>query len=123
MKKITIPVVLLLGVSLFSVGFTADPQQKVGKKDKHPPVDWSVSCVDCHTSQTPKAVEEWSASKHGVVGVGCFICHGDGEVEFYRKPSGAQCVACHSAQEVNFAKLPVKTCFGCHAGHTLKFHR
>lgn len=90
---------------------------------KHPEVDFSTSCYECHLNASPEIVAKWETGKHGQVNVGCFVCHGDGEEEFFAKPQGERCIGCHSAKEVNFAALPVKTCFGCHGGHDLKFHK
>lgn len=89
---------------------------------KHPEADFSISCFECHEGATPEITAEWSAGKHGQVNVGCFVCHGDGEIEFFAKPSGDNCMGCHSAYEVDFAKQEVKSCFSCHGGHDLKFH-
>ncbi len=93
------------------------------KADKHPDVDFSISCVECHTEVTPKAVQEWKSSKHGMMNFGCYMCHGDGQEDFAARPGSDRCIACHSGQEVDFSKTPVKNCFDCHQGHTLKFHQ
>jgi len=91
-------------------------------QEKHPEVDFSVSCTECHREATPEIVAQWENSKHGLVNVKCYVCHGDGEVEFSPKPTSDRCVGCHSRYEVDFSKLAVKSCFSCHHGHTLKFH-
>jgi len=101
---------------------SAGSSQTAVTQEKHPEADFSVSCFECHQSATPEVTAKWEAGKHGQVNVGCFVCHGDGEVEFYPKPQGDRCISCHSQQEVDFTKLPVKNCFGCHGGHDLKFH-
>lgn len=95
----------------------------VSATGKHVEVDFSQSCYDCHLNTSPEIVAKWETGKHGQVNVGCFVCHGDGEEEFFAKPQGERCSGCHSAKEVNFAALPVKNCFGCHGGHDLKFHQ
>ncbi len=90
--------------------------------DEHPDVDWSISCSECHQQVTPEIYESWSESKHGQVNFGCYICHGDGQENFYAKGSDQTCINCHAGQEINFEKTNVKSCFDCHNGHTLKFH-
>lgn len=92
------------------------------KGTKHPEVDFSISCAECHAEETPDAYNDWKSSKHGLMNYGCYLCHGDGEVEFYPSPGTEQCIGCHSAQDVDFEKLPLKNCYDCHKGHTLKFH-
>lgn len=104
---------------------TKTPEVPVIQEDepeKHLEVDWSVSCVECHTEETPVAVEEWRNSAHGVMNFGCYMCHGDGEEEFYPRPGSEKCISCHSDNEIEFEKTPLNDCFDCHQGHTLKFH-
>ncbi len=129
-KRFLFPLVLLsgLGFMIFACAQTEAVRTKAPvastvAQSKHPEADFSMSCLECHQSTTPEVTAEWESSKHGQVNVGCFVCHGDGEVEFYNKPQGERCIGCHSPQEVDFTKLPVKTCFGCHDGHDLKFHQ
>lgn len=124
------PLILLygLGFLIFACAQTeavrtGDQTPPAMVQEKHPEVDFSTSCLECHQSATAEVVAKWEAGKHGQVNVGCFVCHGDGEVEFYRKPQGERCIGCHSQQEVDFTALPVKNCFGCHSGHDLKFHQ
>lgn len=106
-------------VMLFSFNVLEGKQEKA---DKHPEVDFSISCTECHEEETPAAVKDWRKSKHGVMNFGCYMCHGDGVEEFQSKPATDSCIGCHSAQEVDFTKTSVKNCFDCHKGHTLKFH-
>ena len=98
---------------------------QTGEQDeKHIDVDYDLSCKECHAEETPEIVQDWEAGKHGLVNVGCFVCHGDGEVEFYAKPGVARCIGCHSAYETDFEKTAgISSCFTCHTGHTLKFHK
>ncbi len=99
------------------------PAPKQVAPETHPEVDFSLSCIECHSTETPDQVEEWSAGMHGQVNVNCFVCHGDGIEEFYPSPTTERCVSCHSRYEVNFsAEKEASSCFSCHDGHTLKFH-
>jgi hypothetical protein len=53
--------------------------------DEHPDVDWTLGCSECHQETTPEVFEQWSQSRHGSVGFGCYICHGDGQEQFFAK--------------------------------------
>lgn len=89
---------------------------------KHPEVEFTVGCYECHTEATPEVAEQWYQSTHGKLNIGCFICHDDGIEEFSPKPTTERCLTCHTRQEVNFAKSEASSCFSCHNGHTLTFH-
>jgi hypothetical protein len=57
-------------------------------------------CVDCHKKVTPNIVSDWQLSKHGQIGIGCSICHGNEH---------------KSAEDVAKAKIPLpETCATCH---------
>ena len=126
MKRKIYLILIILSFGLLSVGFInntqSENQNSLLLKDKHPKVDWTIGCTECHEEITPKVFKDWNMSKHGQVGFGCFICHGDGQEEFNAKGKDNGCLGCHSAMEVNFKKTKVKSCFDCHNGHTLKFH-
>lgn len=32
-------------------------------------------CMNCHTEETPKIVQQWEAGKHSKTGVKCYVCH------------------------------------------------
>ena len=108
-----------LAVAVIAYGFAS---ATAPAKDKHPDVDWTIGCTECHEEMTPEVFKDWQGSKHGEMNFGCYICHGDGQETFYKKGKDDQCLGCHAAQEVNFKKSVAKTCFTCHKGHTLKFH-
>ncbi len=91
--------------------------------EKHVPVKFTVSCAECHQTTTPEITKKWTSGMHGLVNIGCVICHGDGEVEFYSKPSDDMCITCHSRWETDFTDLEASSCFSCHDGHNLKFHQ
>ncbi len=93
-------------------------------ESKHPSINPEVGCLECHQSITPNIADAWSASQHGLAGVGCFICHGDTEVEFYPEPNDDVCMSCHSDLAVEaHDDDDDESCFNCHNGHTLKFHQ
>lgn len=91
--------------------------------EKHPPVEFNTNCYECHLNASPEIVAKWETGKHGLVNVGCAVCHGDGEDEFFAKPQGERCIGCHSAKKVDFSAMHVKNCSGWHGGHDLKFHK
>lgn len=110
--------IMLLGM-FFAAGLMAGDKTKM---QKHPDVDFSISCMECHTEVTPDAVKEWKSSKHGQMNFGCYMCHGDGQQEFYAHPGSERCTSCHPGKAVDFSKTKVQTCYDCHPGHALKFH-
>ena len=124
MKQRIVPfisaLIVLTGVFFVVHGLTAKDVQKAAK---HEDVDFSISCVECHQEATPQAVKEWRESKHGMMNFACYLCHGDGVESFEPKPSTEKCIGCHSGQQVDPQKAPGMTCFDCHNGHTLKFHK
>jgi len=119
MKKLALPVFLIIGILLLYLtiaGFST-------KGEKHAAVDFSISCEECHAENTPEITKDWQDGKHGTFKVGCFICHGDGVERFEAKPGDGSCISCHSDYEVDWSKSKSKSCFDCHDGHTLKFHK
>jgi hypothetical protein len=99
----------------------AEPAQE--EITKHMEVDFTQSCTECHELMTPDIFASWQASKHGQTNVKCYVCHGDGMIEFYPTGSDTRCIGCHSQKEVDFSEIPVDRCFDCHGGHTLIFHQ
>jgi len=86
----------------------------------HPAEDFStLSCSECHADVSPDIYTAWKGSGHGKMDYGCYICHGDGEVEFYPKASTEGCVSCHSNNEAHLARFEYVGCFDCHDGHSL----
>ncbi|MBN2366360.1 MAG: hypothetical protein JXL67_09330, partial [Calditrichaeota bacterium] len=102
LKHFFIIFILILFVAVFQL-LAGDKN----KAEKHPEVDYSISCQECHSELTPEIFQEWQDSKHGVMNYGCYMCHGDGVEEFAAKPGSERCTACHSPQTVDFSQLPV----------------
>ncbi len=102
--------------------------QATESESKHQQAKPEVGCLECHQSTTPEVAAAWSDGQHGLAGVGCFICHGDTEVEFYPEPNDDTCITCHSSlpgevdDHDDGDDDADKSCFNCHNGHTLKFH-
>ncbi len=103
----------------FSFGIFAD---EIEEAEKHADVDYSVSCMECHEEETPDQTNEWKESAHGDMNFGCYMCHGDGEEEYYPIPNTDGCSSCHSEYEMDSSESSSKDCFDCHEGHTLMFH-
>ena len=116
-KTLIIAFTGLLIVIFLNLG-SGSPQEQA----RHSDVDFTLSCRECHSEATPEIYQQWKSSAHGIMNFSCYMCHGDGQVEFYPRPGSERCVGCHSPQEVDFTKLKVENCFDCHQGHTLKFH-
>ncbi len=118
MKKIILTALLIVTLLVLFISISAFS----ARDDKHPEVDFSISCEECHSEATPEITKAWQEGQHGTFKVGCFICHGDGVERFASKPGDESCISCHSDYEVDFSKTKSETCFDCHNGHTLKFH-
>lgn len=105
--------------------FAWQSQASDGKKqgEKHPDVDFSISCTECHQEVTPEIVAEWKSTKHGMMNFGCYMCHGDGQEEFKAKPDTDNCLNCHTGEPVDASKGGNLNCFSCHKAHDLKFHK
>ncbi|OQY26322.1 MAG: hypothetical protein B6244_13940 [Candidatus Cloacimonetes bacterium 4572_55] len=117
---LTLALILTVGVTFIFWGASSQAEQA----PQHEEVDdfGNLSCKECHADMTPDIVDEWDKGMHGQVNIGCFVCHGDGEVEFYPQPTTERCIGCHSSYEASYEKLEVSSCFSCHQGHTLEFH-
>ena len=86
----------------------------------HPDEDFSsLSCSECHADVSPDIYTAWKESGHGKLDYGCYICHGDGLVEFYPTASTDGCVSCHSNNEPHLARFEYGRCFECHDAHSL----
>lgn len=129
MKRISVNILLAITVVIFvalivSCGAltqsdTTPLATKAAKVATHPVVDFSLSCVECHEGVTPTITAKWSASGHGRVNFGCYICHGDGEETFAAKPGTDGCISCHSGSMEHLNSVGQTSCFECHDGHTL----
>lgn len=97
---------------------------------KHPNApEGQNDCYTCHVKTTPKIAQDWFESKHGVVLVKCFVCHGSpdgkGSLPFAAKPDAQLiCQRCHApAMERMKAKFGESTpCASCHPYHQNSMH-
>ena len=111
---------LLILVLGFSAVLMAD---KTSQAEKHPDADFSMSCKECHMEVTPDIYTTWAESGHGKMNFGCYMCHGDGQEEFYVKPGSDRCISCHSGHEKCIEMTGDGNCFDCHKGHSLKVEK
>jgi hypothetical protein len=86
-------------------------------------------CYKCHLKSTPKVAQDWYESKHGVMLVKCFVCHGQpdgkGSIPFAVNPNVLRtCLKCH---EPSMKKMQAKyglepKCNNCHPFHHNSLH-
>jgi hypothetical protein len=95
------------------------PAVSMAAVKKHPAAPPDQACSECHDKES----EVWQDGKHGLMGVGCVVCHGDLDKNFIMRPSPEKCSGCHAEQVSGAAlghKARLKICWGCHDGHSLK---
>jgi len=93
------------------------------------PTDDAFDCYACHKKTTPKIAQDWYESKHGVMLMKCFVCHGQpdgkGSVPWTVNPDPKQvCQKCHDpAMKRMEAKYGLKPdCNKCHPFHHNSLH-
>lgn len=132
MKTINIikqPAKLLLAVialGVFIVIGAASSQAGI----KHLDVpDEAGDCYECHRIATPRIAQNWKESKHGVVLMKCFVCHGNpdgkGSVPWMVNPDPKTvCRKCHEPAMIRMeAKFGVEPdCNRCHPFHHNSMH-
>ena len=91
--------------------------------------DSAADCYECHKKATPKVAQNWYESKHGVVLMKCFVCHGQpdgkGSVPWAVVPSPKKvCRKCHDpAMKRMEQKFGLKSdCYSCHPFHQNSIH-
>ncbi len=86
-------------------------------------------CYTCHIKATPKVAQNWYESKHGIMLVKCFVCHGqpdgNGSIPYAVKPDvDFTCRKCHEpsikTMEEKYGLEPV--CNDCHSFHSNSLH-
>jgi len=63
-------------------------------------------CIDCHSTETPRIVEQWKKSRHSMNDVDCQVCHLAGVGD----PSAID----HNGFSIT-KNLTLAYCEGCHA--------
>ena len=91
--------------------------------------DSAADCYACHKKATPIIAENWYESKHGVILVKCFVCHGQpdgqGSVPWAVSPDPKiVCTKCHDPaikrMKAKFGLAP--KCYTCHPFHQNSLH-
>ena len=93
------------------------------------PEEAQIDCYACHLKITPKLAQDWFESKHGVVLVKCFVCHGQpdnkGAIPFAVTPSvDGICRRCHDPAITRMqTKFGAQAkCYDCHPFHQNSMH-
>ncbi len=88
-----------------------------------------ADCYGCHTKATPKVAQDWHESKHGIMLVKCFVCHGEpdgkGAIAFAKTPDvNLTCIRCHdSSIKMMAQKYGLEpSCVQCHPFHQNSLH-
>jgi hypothetical protein len=88
-----------------------------------------ADCYACHLKATPKISQDWYESKHGVMLVKCFVCHGQpdgkGSVPYAVNPDvDATCRKCHdpSVHKMTERYGLSPKCNDCHPFHQNSLH-
>ena len=91
--------------------------------------DDTADCFECHIKATPKIAQDWYESKHGVILVKCFVCHGQpdgkGSVPYAVDPDvNATCRKCHdpSINRMEHTYGLKLNCNKCHPFHQNSLH-
>src|SRR5512136_2411619 len=73
----------------------------------------SQACIECHLKgATPLVVQQWAASRHAHVGIGCYECH--------QADKARPDVFEHFGQNISVMVTP-KSCGTCHAQEAEEF--
>jgi len=127
-------IIALSGAVAFSITFfiyfnLAFPKVRC-KAAKHlESPDTASDCFECHIKATPKIAQDWYESKHGVILVKCFVCHGQpdgkGSVPYAVDPDiDTTCRKCHdpSIQKMEAKYGLEPQCNDCHPFHNNSLH-
>lgn len=118
----------LLAVTAALLGLTDSPARAARGKHLVAP-DSAADCYECHKKATPRVAQDWLESKHGVVLMKCFVCHGEpdgkGSVPWAVNPNPQTvCRKCHEpAMQQMERKYGLKPdCNRCHPQHHNSLH-
>ena len=124
----------LVGIVAFAISFfiyfnLAFPELRCEAAKHLESPDTASDCFECHIKATPKITQDWQESKHGVMLVKCFVCHGQpdgkGSVPYAVNPDvNATCRKCH---DPSMKKMIEKygldaECNTCHPFHHNSLH-
>ncbi len=93
------------------------------------PTEDAYDCYGCHKKATPRIAQDWHDSKHGMLLMKCFVCHGqpggEGSISWAVNPDPkAVCMKCHEpAMKRMEAKFGINPdCNRCHPFHQNSLH-
>ncbi len=121
--------ILAMGIIAFIYLQQAFPEVKCTAAKHLESPNSAADCYACHLKATPKVAQDWYESKHGVMLVKCFVCHGEpdgkGSVPYAVDPDvNTTCRKCHDPS-VNrmVAKYGLQPeCNQCHPYHQNSLH-
>lgn len=132
MKKwllISLAGIVAFGISFFIYFSIAFPEVRCEAAKHLESPETASDCFECHIKATPKIAQDWYESKHGVILVKCFVCHGQpdgkGSVPYAIDPDvDTTCRKCH---DVSIQKMEAKyglepKCNDCHPFHNNSLH-
>lgn len=120
---------VVAAASLYGYVQTAFPEVRCQAEHLTDKSNMAGDCYACHVKTTPKDAQDWYESKHGVLLVKCFVCHGQpdgkGAVKFAKDPDpDTVCRKCHDPaikrMEAKFGLRP--QCNDCHPHHQNSIH-
>ena len=126
---IVLACIVVLGTSFFIYFNLAFPKVKCAVAKHLESPEETSDCYECHLKETPKIAQDWYESKHGVIMVKCFVCHGQpdgkGSVPYAVNPDvNTTCRKCH---DPSINKMQEKyglepDCNQCHPFHQNSLH-
>ncbi len=127
---IAVVLIALFGISFYAYFSYAFPKTNCDFGVEHlTSPDSAADCYECHKKATPKVAQDWFESKHGVMLVKCFVCHGQpdgkGSVPYALDPDvKGVCRKCHDpAMQRMEAKYGLGLeCNSCHPFHQNSLH-
>ena len=121
--RIIIFLTTILFISIIHAS-AAENTEIIGIGEVKSGIDVKLECLNCHVGLTPTIVDEWTESKHGLVNVKCYVCHGTHEKgfdsdDFIAKPQKERCRSCHAEQvkTLSESKMSDVACNTCHPVH------
>jgi hypothetical protein len=120
---------LVFGIAFFFYYNLAFPKVRCEFVKHLESPDTASDCYDCHIKATPKISQDWYESKHGVMLVKCFVCHGQpdgkGSVPYAVNPDvNLTCRKCHdpSVNRMEHKYGLNLNCNSCHPYHQNSLH-
>jgi len=121
--------ILVFGGAVFFYVNSAESEIKCTAAKHLESPEEAGDCYTCHLKTTPKIAQDWYESKHGVMLVKCFVCHGQpdgkGSIVYAANPDPNYiCRRCHDPavlmMEKKFGMRP--ECSDCHKYHSNSVH-